>query len=333
MDENNDRTQELISAIERLTNQIDQQNQLERIRYFRSGPRGPEGPIGPRGPEGPQGPGGAGGERGSTGPAGTSGNSDAGQAGGRFWEAYLVRYLAGTFVGALGVIALIFQAPVFNNTEIAKKLVDSFVNGENELSAAILISLVGMGFAFNYIASAPAYIVHIYRCYIYSGDSNSESTFRFLGAVLLGVLLIAPIVVFVVYYFSLSQDIRKFIWAALGALTIISLLPIFGAFNKDNLVSRFYERLAKNRSVVSRNEISRKKETNQNTKLQFIESYRHMREHANAYMIVILNVLLVCVLSLANTIQQLALCICIWVLPAALAWFVSSMLEARLSKL
>jgi hypothetical protein len=74
----------------------------------------------------------------------------------------------------------------------------------------------------------------------------------------------------------------------------------------------------------------------------FVESYRHMREHGNAVSIVVFELLLAFILwSLrpvgsvggnAVLVARAGLILAVWITPAALVWLVGSSLERYLSR-
>lgn len=61
----------------------------------------------------------------------------------------------------------------------------------------------------------------------------------------------------------------------------------------------------------------------------YVESYRHLREHSNAFFITLLTITLtftICNQSLLPT----ELVLFIWILPSSAIWFVATLLELRL---
>jgi hypothetical protein len=79
-------------------------------------------------------------------------------------------------------------------------------------------------------------------------------------------------------------------------------------------VKKFYLDLGKARSVDHR-------------RSEYVETYRHLREHSNAYAILVLELLLAVVLANAHTRKTLGLLLIIWLLPAVYCWFVGTLLE------
>jgi hypothetical protein len=64
----------------------------------------------------------------------------------------------------------------------------------------------------------------------------------------------------------------------------------------------------------------------------YIESYKHVREHGNAMSIVFLEIALGFVLSQAQSKTQLVLIVLVWVTPSTLCWLLGTALEAELAK-
>ena len=64
---------------------------------------------------------------------------------------------------------------------------------------------------------------------------------------------------------------------------------------------------------------------------EYVESYRHLREHSNAYAILILELLLAPVLALTQEPWQLVPVALLWLLPPACCWLIATVLEVRLA--
>jgi hypothetical protein len=66
-------------------------------------------------------------------------------------------------------------------------------------------------------------------------------------------------------------------------------------------------------------------------KRDYIESYRHLREHGNAFAIVICEILLGVVLAEVKSETQFIASLLLWILPASSTWLIATWLEARLA--
>lgn len=330
-EEDRNRLDRLGDLIERLTITIDERNSRERFADFVEDVRGLEGPRGEPGQQGPEGPPGRGGTDGPIG--GGSGGGESG--GGRYWESYLIRYFAGTLVGSIAVLSLIYEAPIFRRLDLPARVADALAAASGvENIVSLLVLFTALGFAFSYIASAPAYTLHLYRCFLIKGKSrqskwSDEARLIFL---LFGAIIFTSFLFTVLWPRSLAATIAA--WILLAIIVVVGLLPFFWSMPDQSHITKFYSWLSGRRAVGSRSP----KENDQSvaeraaSTREFMESYRHLREHGNAYLIVILNILLACVLSVAPTIQFVALIICFWTLPAAMGWFVATKLERAITE-
>ena len=102
---------------------------------------------------------------------------------------------------------------------------------------------------------------------------------------------------------------------------VIQVVPLFFAFlNSSENITRYYQNLSSKRSKAT-SDLSRK---------EYVESYRHLREHGNAFLIVVFEIVLaICLWNLPkDEIQIFApIIVSIWVLPGSIVWFVGTALE------
>lgn len=263
------------------------------------------------------------GARSPEGGGGGSGSAGSGGGGGtRFWEAYAVRYLAGTFVGAasLGAVLLVHRPEFLESLD--KKTVSELVPAlTGDLSAAAIILYIGFAFAFSYIASAPMYVLHQFRAYLFkSNDAGLVTPTR--------SAVVAP--VFAIVAGVLASLVEP--WWGWITIPVIQFLPILAVSYswlsirntktdgvKEDAVSSFYDRLVSARSTDSA------------ARSHYVESYRHLREHGNAFSLAILNVIFALYLVSAPDIQHLKWMFILWLLPASIGWIMATHLEARLA--
>lgn len=225
----------------------------------------------------------------------------------RWWEYYAVRYLVGTVVGA-GIIALFISEPNSPYKHILLSL------GENLEDVAILrfSSVAAIGFAYCYIASSPVLTLHIMRAHLRYSELHSSWLWCFICSVLAivaAIELLPP-------------------WAAIGTGLVIGFqigLILLAFYNKFSVIENFYRELARTRSKSMI-----KKENSPDAGHEYITSYRHMREHGNAFMIVILEGILAYTLFHLPSAMDGFYFIFIWLLPATLAWLMGTLLESRL---
>ncbi len=252
----------------------------------------------------------------------------------RWWETYLVRYITGSVVGAVIVYALLKQ--------IGIDLIPCF----DDIKSTNMIVLGVLGFAYCYLASAPITLLHAVReTYARSGNtklSKQNTKLNFWGQlkqvnwIFLGLL-------FITFVISAGVGILVFkplwqIYAAVGMalFTFYAItLRLYLKANSGDEWQRWYFRLAKSRvdKSVGRQEI--------------IESYRHLREHGNAFLIVIMELFLgfllfsvarMLTMSDANKEAQVALiglmvfALIYWVMAGAVCWFLANKLESHMLK-
>jgi hypothetical protein len=85
-------------------------------------------------------------------------------------------------------------------------------------------------------------------------------------------------------------------------------------------VREFYRRLSRRRAWSE----------GQQEVAEYIESYRHLREHGNAFLIILMEVILAAALYAANTTVRFFLLVIIWIVPAAFIWTIGTWLEVGL---
>jgi len=236
-----------------------------------------------------------------------------------WWEYYVLRYLVGTVVGA-SVIFVISS----DRTTLAS-LISSGVEWKN------LAALAALGFAYCYIASAPMLTLHVIRPCLFKAASAKLDAMVWVWvavpALVVGAILgeIWPI------GFTCSRLLHCCLFDPLvNRLAIVSFfflvsaqfILIGRAYSKGSFptIMLFYERLAWRR-VGHAQDVG-----------EYVESYRHIREHSNALAIVVLEILLAPVLALASESRQLIPIALLWLLPSACCWLIATVLEVKLSE-
>lgn len=94
-------------------------------------------------------------------------------------------------------------------------------------------------------------------------------------------------------------------------LQLILLLPGLGA------VRGFYHKLATDRA--GKGDDAKVEE--------YVQSYRHLREHGNAFLIILMEVTLAAAMYAAESTILLFNLVVIWILPATFSWFLGTWLE------
>lgn len=235
---------------------------------------------------------------------------------GRWWEYCFIRYFFGTVIGA--ALIILFA----DSIDPLKKLVSPLLRDPGKTGVMDLTAVVGAGLAYCYIASAPMLVLHAMRAQLFSQlkQKNGITTpavrelpwWHWIG---FGALLI-PISI-VLGYIGFHRWPKTHTGVlCLSAVVLIQILLIFFA-HKDNyaLIRRFYKKLSGARTAQSSRD--------------YVDSYRHMREHSNAYAIIILELILAPTLTAADSSWQLSLIVLAWLIPAGYCWLVASLLEAE----
>lgn len=183
----------------------------------------------------------------------TGDDSEHEQPNNRWWENYLARYLVGT---GYGVICLLL---VEGKHHLFSQNLSYFSLSESQDSALKWIVLLSAGFTSCYISSGILMFTHFTRGAVRSRSVNA------LLALSLNALALP------LYYFEFTKG--------LGAIIpLLVLLFTQGGYYlwvrifKDGGAFEYYKKLAEKRTLANRG---------------YVESYRHLREHGNAYMIVL----------------------------------------------
>ncbi len=228
----------------------------------------------------------------------------------RWWEYYTIRYFLGTVIGAISVLFLTLEpsSPFANRlTTIEEFKEATFLN----------VSLVAaLGFAFCYIASAPILTLHATRAHVrYSAVKSSPYA---AAACLLLPILLSIGLCWIYLPVPAAITVGVVIGVHFG-------LVVRACANKFDLIETFYRDLATARAPSLPDNEKRTPSS------EFITSYRHLREHGNAFLIVLMEIVLSYALATSpNQFFGLVL-IVVWILPAASAWIIGSALESRLA--
>lgn len=245
----------------------------------------------------------------------------------RWWEFYVVRYAMGTVIGAL-IVYYIFSTNV-HLRELLFLPKDLANFGTSHLT---LLSVYGL--VYCYIASSPILVLHTGRAFLW--DALSEDREGVIRRIL--VVLVIPMLIGAIYlcrYFYEKSEMAFLQASAITVFLMTFLLQIevlVGAFSKKaERTTEYYLSLTRNRE---REEMH-----------SFVESYRHLREHGNAFLIVLFEFWLgFVILFFTNTssmmggifdptqaVRNLMVIILLWIFPACLVWFFGNRLESHLA--
>jgi len=236
------------------------------------------------------------------------------------WEFYGIRYAQGTVIGAAIVYLLLSQ------NEPLKRLL--FIPDDpKDFGMAHLTLLAIYGLTFCYISSAHILVLHAGRGLLFKSAINQNPYKGILPRMLamfaipIGIpLLLMTLKTIDSVGFGAICSYSRILY--MQALVIIS---IFGSKWKKSL--EYYQEIIKKRKIIDNAE--------------YIESYRHMREHGNSFLIVVFQVFLsfplysICSSDWETPKQTVYILATIffWIIPAASIWAYATRIESNLQNL
>jgi len=228
----------------------------------------------------------------------------------KWWEYYAVRYFVGTVVGAV-IVAFLNTAP---NSPFKGSMA---AIGELKEATFLGVGLfAALGFAFCYIASSPVLTLHTTRAHIRISTIKSSKLLFFAALAL-------PVVAAIVVFWQFLPPIAAASSGLIIGIQFGLILLLF--FTKFSIIEKFYRELATVRAKVVP-----EKDKQPMPGSEYVTSYRHLREHGNAFMIVLLEGLLAYTLLHSPSRSCAAIVLVVWLLPATAAWLVGTVLESRL---
>lgn len=260
----------------------------------------------------------------------SSGKTD-GITSSRWWEYYFVRYFVGSVIGSAVVLFIVghllaqspqwFSAfistliPMAKDKSIAGMLetLDHSLLLDALVSAKTFFVIGAAGVAYCYLASSPMMILHACRAEVVDRANGKLRNFLFWIITVIGFVTIV----------GFALDRSHAAWAA--ALVFLAVLGsqvaliVRAAHTHFDSIKKFYRDLGKARA-------------NLKPRSGYVESYRHLREHSNAYAIIVLELLLAFVLANAPSDCLLAILI-LWLLPSVFCWFIATLLEFEFTRL
>ena len=248
----------------------------------------------------------------------------------RWWENYLVRYLAGTVVGAFVCAVLLLADSNLGGGHPLYKTIPLPAESANldDLGAEMIFVLLAAGFAFAYIASAPILVLHAWRGLYLRHESSENYGYtkkdrrKWCFLAFSGPVSVALLAILNIFHASYPILWLVFIVTVLVLLLLLCIKFVLCIFDNE-LISDFQKSLARNR--VNRKFVS----SGVSYSAEYVESYRHLRENGNAFFIVTLEIYLgffLYQMDLGNALFALVL----WITPAALVYFVGMRLELSL---
>lgn len=229
----------------------------------------------------------------------------------KWWEYYVVRYFVGTVIGAL-VVALLNGEPGSPFEGFLTLLDDS-----KETSFLGVGLLAALGFAFCYVGSAPVLTLHATRAHL---RAQSLKHAPYMSSIAIAASILITILILKNF---LPLKAATFSGSVIGIQIGLVLTALLTKFVN---VEDFYRELA---TVRAKGMSDKDKLLTPSS--EYVTSYRHLREHGNAFMIVLLEGILAYTLLNSSSRTCAAIFLLIWIMPAASVWFIGTLLEARLA--
>jgi len=235
----------------------------------------------------------------------------------RFWEFYVVRYFVGTVVGSV-IVALLLYHPESIIAQTTSLKIDSIT----KLQPHHFLVAATLGLAFCYISSSPILVLHTTRCYLSYLDKLKVIGNRW---VLNALILIFSMILG--YFYIESDAYNKHIHVSVTLVIFVivyqALLVSFALRDKLNELFDFYKSLVNVRAGVDNDKVI----------AEYTESYKHLREHGNAFLILLFESILGAALFFSNNINFVVSIIVIWLTPSLFVWFFATYLESKMGSL
>jgi hypothetical protein len=232
-----------------------------------------------------------------------------GCVGNKWWEYYAVRYFVGTVVGAL-VVAFLNS---HTDSPYCGRLTAFVELGKSTFLGISLLAALGV--AFCYVASSPMLTVHAGRAHLRLSALKTGGR-REVG---ISLLLIALSIL------SARAFLPPIAAIAVGLILGVQIGIVFLVLRtKFGRVEEFYIQLAEARGAAKPTP-----EAPSRAGLEYITSYRHLREHGNPVAIVVLEGVLAHALFVLPYATWAFYLLTVWLFPATVAWVVGSALESR----
>lgn len=249
-------------------------------------------------------------------------NPEKKQSDNRWWEFYFVRYFVGTAIGAIVVLFLATSnSPVFVSQGEVATILKSLRPDKFESGYIAVLATVGL--AFCYIASSPVLVLHATRgSLLKARNSFNHRLIAIFSIIILALFGAQSYALWLALKIKGDPFFSQDFYAGSAFLFLISLIFVGQLFllwlslsGREHNAFDYYDKLAKKRAEASK------------VGQEYVESYRHLREHGNAFLIVLLELLLGAALFYSPI--PWAMLLMLWVFPAAGVWVFGTFLENR----
>lgn len=236
-----------------------------------------------------------------------------------WWEFYGIRYAQGTVIGAMIIYFL------FSQSEQLRKIL-FLPNDPKDFGMSHLILLAIYGLTYCYIASAPILVMHAGRGLFFKSKTNPKPYRSTITRLLFA--LVPPCIISIYYLYGGETNpaqgaLALFVYTLIMTLQLVIISNIFHY--------RWTETIAYYKEIVSKRKIHEES--------GYVDSYKHIREHGNSFLIVFLQFLLAIpifvfvsqdYITSEDSIRHLCMIIFSWVFPAATIWAFGNKLENNL---
>ena len=238
----------------------------------------------------------------------------------RWWENYLVRYLVPSIAG---MFILMWLNKNSGGSGILEKYLPmlKLTNGKDFNTASLTVWLL-LGTLYCYIASYPILVFHAVRVYLLTKKNISPKLFL--------LFIVLCMICFVLY------------------LKIFFLIPVFVLIFSCFQYYFLYKVVEGERGYAYMRHLTKAKnglipntEKNAGYIKDITDSYKHLREHGNTALIILLEILLAFILYFSLHFERgnkfmdfsiVSIILIIWIFPAALVYFYGHLLERKFSE-
>lgn len=281
-----------------------------------------------------------------------------------WWESYLIRYAIGAIIGSICVFLLLCllenkinnkENDIYRNIcsveyihtfgnridQIIQKnekvlykekinIVNKFLfKKDNSFGTVQAIILLLYGITFCYLASAPGLVIHTARRHIFKDEIKIPCLNKVIGKRGIRLISICFIYSFIIIliissiwhdFFSIPKTILIFC----AIFVIIQFVYIFFEYinktdqGEDRYLLNFYKNLKRARDE----------------KIIDSDSYKHLREHGNAFLLVIFEIIFAALLYFSfvirNSLYDVVIVIVLWISPAAIVFFIGCKIEHQM---
>jgi len=266
----------------------------------------------------------------------------------RWWENYLVRYLVPSIAG---MFILMWLNKNSGGSGILEKYLPMLkLTNDKDFNTASLTGWLLFGTLYCYIASYPVLVFHAIRVNLF----NKISLCKCIITLIISIIICIIISCIFGYIYNMSCKFYSLIFTLEIGFSIFQGYFLYKVSKKGRRGYAYMERLAKAKNVETSNvvetpsiivisNIAEAPNTviNSGYIKDITDSYKHLREHGNTALIILLEILLAFILYFSLRFERenefmdfsiVSIILIIWVFPAALVYFYGHLLERKFSR-